>query len=71
MGLSPKEMENAIIKNLPEKTGKSLADWLQILSKENLSNKNEMKACLKEKYQLGHFQAQTIVKKHLEQSQEN
>lgn len=62
MGLSPQEMENAIIKNLPEKTGKSLNEWLIILLKENLSNKKEMKSYLKEKHKIGHFQAQTIVK---------
>lgn len=67
MGLSPKEMENAIVKNLPEKTGKSLEEWQKILVKENLSDTKEMKTCLKEKYNLGHFQAQTIVKSFMEQ----
>jgi len=67
MGLSPQEMENAIIKNLPEKTGKSLNEWLTILLEENLSNKKEMKSCLKEKHKIGHFQAQTIVKFFLKQ----
>ena len=71
MGLSPKEMEEAIIKNLPEKTGKSLTEWLHILSKESLLTNKEMKAFLKEKHQLGYFQAQTIVKKHFEKSIEN
>jgi hypothetical protein len=67
MGLSPKQMEEAIIKNLQEKTGKSLHEWLSVLSEEKLSNKKEMKICLKEKHDLGHFQAQTIVKYFLEQ----
>ena len=31
MGLSPKDMENAIIKNLPEKTGKSIDEWIKFL----------------------------------------
>ena len=68
MGISPKEMEDAIIKNLRDKTGKSLNEWLKVLSEENLSNKKEMKSCLKGKYNLGHFQAQTIVKLFLEKS---
>jgi len=68
MGLSPKEMEAAIIKNLRHKTGKSIDEWLKVLSEENFSNKNEMKLCLKEKYKIGHFQAQTIVKLYLEKS---
>ena len=67
MGLSPKEMENAIIKNLLEKTGKSIDEWLRVLLEENLPDKKEMKSCLKEKYKVGHFQAQTIVKLFLEQ----
>ena len=68
MGLSPKEMEDAIIKNLQDKTGKSINEWLKVLSEENLSNKKEMKLCLKEKYKIGHFQAQTIVKLFLEKA---
>jgi len=67
MGLSPNEMEQAIVKNLPEKTGKSLKEWFKVLDDEKLSDKKEMKACLKEKYKVGHFQAQTIVKYFLEQ----
>ena len=67
MGLSPKEMENAIIKNLLEKTGKSIDEWLRVLLEENLPDKKEMKSCLKEKHKVGHFQAQTIVKLFLEQ----
>ncbi|PCJ26992.1 MAG: hypothetical protein COA97_04670 [Flavobacteriales bacterium] len=67
MGLSPKEMETAIINNLPAKTGKSINEWFNVLLKENLASNKEMKACLKEKHQVGHFQAQTIVKMYLEQ----
>lgn len=70
MALSPKEMENAIVKNLPEKTGKSLDDWLDVLLEENLSDTKQMKYCLKEKYKVGHFQAQTIVKFFIEQKTE-
>jgi len=62
MGLSPQEMEDAIIKNLPKNTGKSIDEWLKLLSEENLSNQKEMKSFLKEKCKIGHFQAQTIVK---------
>ena len=71
MGLSPKEMEDAIINNLQEKTGKSMSEWLTVLSKENFAIKKEMKSCLKEKYKIGHFQAQTIVKFFLEKKNES
>ena len=67
MGLSPKEMENAIIKNLPLKTGRTIDEWMKVLLEENIPNKNEMKKHLKEKHKVGHFQAQTIVKFFLEQ----
>jgi len=66
MGLSPKEMEDAIIKNLQEKTGKSLNEWFTVLKEENLSSNKEMKSCLKGKYNIGHFQTQTIVKLFIE-----
>jgi hypothetical protein len=32
MALSPSEMHDAIIKNLPEKTGKSISQWLEIVN---------------------------------------
>lgn len=56
MGLSPKEMEITIIKNLPNNTGKSMDEWIMVLLEENIPSKNEMKECLKEKYKVGHFQ---------------
>jgi hypothetical protein len=68
MGLSPQEMENAIVKNLKEKTGKTLDEWIALLADENLSDKKEMTAFLKEKHKVGHFQAQTIVKLFLNQN---
>ena len=62
MGLSPQEMEEAIIKNLPEKTGKSLEEWHKVLTETSLSEPKELKAHLKDNYGVGHFQAQTVVK---------
>ena len=63
--MTTEEMEKAIIKNLSTKTGNSLEEWLKILNKENLKDRNTMKKYLKEKYHLGHFQAQIVVK-HLD-----
>ena len=60
--MTPEEMEKAIIKNLSTRTGNSLEEWIKILLKENIKDKNTMKKCLKEKYHLGHFQAQIVVK---------
>ena len=66
MGLSPQEMEAAIIKNLSAKTGKSLSEWLTILDESKLTEKKELKAHLKGTHGVGHFQAQTIVKHFVE-----
>ena len=68
--MTPEEMEKAIIKNLSTKTGNSLKEWIKILLEENINDKNNMKKCLKEKYQLGHFQAQIVVK-HFDNNTEN
>ena len=63
--MKPEEMENAIVRNLPEKTGKALEEWFAVLSASGLSEKREQKAHLKEVHGVGHFQAQTIVKRYL------
>ena len=65
MGLSPQEMEAAIIQNLPGKTGKSLDEWLEVLRESKLTEKKELKAHLKDTHGVGHFQAQTIVKRFI------
>ncbi len=66
MGLSPQEMDAAIVRNLPAKTGKSLDEWLKVLDESGLTAKKELKAHLKETHGVGHFQAQIIVKRFLE-----
>ena len=59
--MKPEEMEKAIIKNLADKTGKSLEEWYAILKKEGIVEKREMKYLLKKKYGVGHFQTQTLA----------
>jgi hypothetical protein len=63
--MKPKEMEQAIIRNLPEKTGKSLEAWFTVLKDSGLTAKRDLKAHLKKDHGVGHFQAQTIVKFYL------
>ena len=60
--MTPEEIEKAIIKNFSTKTRNSLEEWIKILFEENINDKNTMKKYLKEKYHLGHFQAQIVVK---------
>ena len=68
--MTPEEMEKAIIKNLSTRTGNSLEEWIKILLKEDIKDKKSMKKCLKEKYHLGHFQAQIVVK-HFDNNTKN
>lgn len=61
MALSPAEMQEAIIQNLPSKTGKTLIEWIELAKSFNLEKNSEIVAKLKTDFQLGHVQAQTIV----------
>jgi hypothetical protein len=63
--MKPNKMENAITRNLPEKTGKSLDEWLAVLRGSGLSEEHELKELLKKAHGVGHFQTQTIVKRYL------
>ena len=63
--MKPEEMEAAMIRNLPEKTGKSLEEWCVVLKESGLTGKRDLKKNLKENHGVGHFQTQTIVKHYL------
>lgn len=60
MALGPKQMGDAIIRNLKKKTGKTLEEWITIVKDENLLDKKEIITFLKTNNGLGHFQAQKI-----------
>lgn len=60
MALGPKQMGDAIIRNLKEKTGKTLQEWITIVKDKNLADKKEIITFLKTENGLGHFQAQKI-----------
>ncbi len=64
--MTPEEMEKAIIRNLADKTGRSLEEWLAVLKDSGLSGKRDLKDHLKGDHDVGHFQAQTIVKLYLQ-----
>ena len=63
--MKPEEMEAAMIRNLSDKTGKSLEEWCVVLKDSEFTEKRDMKKHLKEDHGVGHFQAQTIVKFYL------
>jgi hypothetical protein len=66
MALSPREMQAAIIRNLPERTGRSLEAWVREVLQHgpaapNRSLRAQRTAWLKEQHKLGHIQAQVIA----------
>ncbi len=56
-----KQAELNQIKNLEEKTGKKLNEWIEIVRKSNLEKHGEMVNMLKEKYEMGHGYANLVV----------
>lgn len=62
MGLSPSEMQEAIINNLSKKTGKSLEEWVVVAGSIKAKSPKELLELLKSAFNLGHFQAQVIIK---------
>jgi len=50
-----------MINNMPEKTGKTLENWIQILDKENFEKHSEAVKFLKTQYEVTHGFANTIV----------
>lgn len=60
MALGPKQMGEAIIRNLKAKTGKSVEEWADMLTEQKLSEKKEVVAFLKSEKGLGHFQARAV-----------
>lgn len=66
MALSPREMQAAIIRNLPERTGRSLEAWVhEVLQHGPAVAKGSLRAqrtaWLKQQHKLGHIQAQVIA----------
>lgn len=54
-------MQEAVIRNLPEKTGKSLDEWLTVAMGAGISKPADLVKWLKSVHKLGHVQAQTVV----------
>ena len=61
--MDPESMEKAMLKNMIEKTGKSIKDWITILNRENFVENKEIVKFLKEDHSVGHFYAHLIAKK--------
>jgi len=62
---SPEEMAASMLANLPEKTGKSLAAWHNILQKSSLEKHGQLVNLLKKDHGVTHGFANLIVSKYL------
>ena len=61
--MDPLSMEKAMIKNMVDKTGRSIDDWLMIVSKQKFNKHNELVYFLKKDYSMTHGYANLIARK--------
>src|SRR3954466_16060532 len=61
MSRSPKEMGEAIARNLPAKTGRTFEQWVELTRREGLSSRRERIAWLKTQHGLGTVTAPFIA----------
>jgi len=57
------EMEKAMLKNMIEKTGKPLREWVDIVQEKNFEKNKNIVNFLKQEHSVGHFYAHLIAKK--------
>ena len=62
--MDPKLMEKAMLKNMIEKTGKPIKEWISIVNELNFVEIKDIVKFLKEEYSIGHFYAHLIAKKN-------
>ena len=63
--MDPLSMEKAMLKNMFEKTGKNINDWIVLVKSENFSKHGEIVKYLKSEYSLTHGYANLIARKSL------
>ena len=61
--MDPLSMEKAMLKNMVEKTGRPINEWIQIVKEKELEKHSEKVKYLKEDYSLTHGYANLIVQK--------
>ena len=61
--MDPLSMEKAMIKNMIDKTGKSIEEWIGMVNKQKFTEYNDIVSFLKKDYSLGHFYAHLIARK--------
>ncbi|NLE76647.1 MAG: DUF4287 domain-containing protein [Chloroflexi bacterium] len=61
MPMTPEQMWAKIAENLPAKTGRSLAEWVQVVWRGPYGKRKDRIAWLKAEFGLGHGQAQVVA----------
>ena len=61
--MDPLSMEKAMLKNMIEKTGKTIEEWISILTAQNFVENKDKVRFLKEEHNVGHFYSHLISKK--------
>ena len=61
--MDPLLMEKEMLKNMVEKTGRPINEWIQIVKEKELEKHSEKVKYLKEHYSLTHGYANLIVQK--------
>ncbi len=69
MASSPEEQIQSMINNMPEKTGKSLAEWYALINAQGLTVHGEIMKLLKGEYGVSHGFANTIAILYRQQAQ--
>ena len=70
MAKSPEEMAASMIQNMPEKTGKSLEEWLKITRASGLEKHGQILKMLKSDHGMTHGFANLVAMKTLQSASE-
>lgn len=62
---SPEQALQSMINNLPEKTGKPMAEWLKVVARSGKQKHGEIVNVLKSDFGIGHGYANLIAQTHL------
>ena len=62
---TPEQMTRTMIDNMPEKTGKSMQQWLKIVARSGLAKHGEIVKMLKSGHGMGHGFANLVAHTHL------
>jgi predicted transport protein len=61
MGLSPKELGEALRRQMREKTGRTVDEWVEVLAANPQGSLTANIAWLKQRHGLGHYQAELVA----------